>query len=106
MDLAATSGFGKATGSHCDLTCEKAVRPKRGKDDQEVWKSYAEANESEGTRYCLNIRGHRAANYPVLAGVEHQFNTLFLRALSCSEPEFVPYAEKMAEVKNWIRLPK
>jgi hypothetical protein len=68
MDLAASSAFGKAMGPHCDLTCEKAVRPKRGEEGQEVWKSYAETNESEGQRYCLNIRGHRARNYPVLLG--------------------------------------
>jgi hypothetical protein len=30
MDLAASSAFGKATGPRCDLTCERAVRPKRG----------------------------------------------------------------------------
>ena len=65
MDLAASSAFGRATGPHCELTCAKAVRPKQGEEGQEVWKSYAEANESEGQRYCLDI------------------DTLFMRALSC-----------------------
>jgi hypothetical protein len=63
MDLAASSCFGKTSR---DLTCAKAVRPERGEDGQEVWKSYADSNESEGKRYCLHIRGHRADNYPVL----------------------------------------
>jgi len=60
MDLAASSAFGRATGPHCELTCAKAVRPKQGEEGQEVWKSYAKANESEGQRYCLDIRGFRA----------------------------------------------
>jgi len=99
MDLAASSA-----SPHCDLTCAKAVRPKRGEEGQEVWKSYAKANESEGKRYCLDIHGHRANNYPVLFGLEKQFNTLFMRALGCPVPEFVPYAEKMAEAKNCMIL--
>jgi len=57
LDLAASSAFGKAMGPHCKLTCTKAVRPKRGEEGREVWKSYAEANESERERYCLDICG-------------------------------------------------
>ena len=104
MDLASSSAFRKATGPHCDLTRAKAVRPKRGYDGREVWKSYAEANESEGERYCLVIRGHRAYNYPVLFGLARQFDTLFMRALGCPVPELVPYAERMAEARNSMIL--
>jgi CBS domain-containing protein len=105
MDLAASSAFGKATGPHCDLSCANAVRPKRGEEGREVWKSYAETNESEGQRYCLNIRGHRADNYPVLNGVEKEFDLLFMRAMHCPfVPEFLPYAEKMAEARSCMIL--
>ena len=102
MDLTASSASGNVRGPHCDLTSEKAVRPTRGEEGQEVWKSYAETNETEGQRYCLNIRGHRADDYPVLNGLKKQFDTLFMRALSCPEPEFVPYAEIMAKAERVV----
>ena len=101
MDFAASSAFGKVTGPHCQLTCEKAVPPKEGEG---VWESYAETHEIEGQRYCLNIRGHRAKNYPVLVGLEKQFDTLFTRALSCPVSEFVPYAKTMAKARNCMIL--
>ena len=104
MDLAASSAFEKVTGPHCQLTCEKAVRPKKGEGGQGVWESYAETNEIEEQRYCLNIRGHRAKNYPVLVGLEKQFDTLFTRALDCPVPEFVPYAKTMAKARNCMIL--
>jgi hypothetical protein len=61
------------------------VRPKRGRKGKEFGRGYhAETNESEGQRYCLNIHGHRAVNYPVLKGLEKQFDEPWaaLRSLS------------------------
>jgi len=94
MDLAASSAFGSARGPHCDLTSEGAARPN---GEQETWSSYAETNESEGQRYCLNICGYRAVNYPVLHRLEKEFDTLFTRALGYTEPEFMPFAGMMAK---------
>jgi len=100
MDLAGSSAFG--AGPHCQLTCEKAVRPKQAEEGgQGVWESYAETDEIEGQRYCLNIRGYRAKNYRVLIGLEKPFDTLFTRALGCPVSEFVPYAE---EARNSMLL--
>jgi hypothetical protein len=103
MDLVATSAFRTSKGPRCDLTWAPAVRP-QGKKKGGNWKGYAQTPEVEPNRYCLNVRGHRAHTYPILEGVETQFDMLFQRTLGCSQVEFVPFADAMASATDIIPL--
>jgi hypothetical protein len=96
MDLAASSAF----GPHCHLSFGRASRP-TGKAGS--WDGYANANESEGSRYCLNIRGHSFREYPVLKGFETQFDQLIQRSLACAPQEFVPFALKMEQAMDRVK---
>jgi hypothetical protein len=101
MDLAATSAFGKANGPRCDLTFGPAKRP-TGKQRGGSWKGYAPNQEVEGNRYCLNIRGHREREYPVIRGLERQFDQLFERTLGCVQAELIPFADAMENAMERI----
>jgi len=101
MDLTATSAFRKANGPHCDLTYAPAQRP-QGKKKRGSWKGYAQKSEVEPSRYCLNVRGRRADNYPVLEGLETQFDKLFQRSMGCSRAEFVPFADAMESTMDRV----
>jgi hypothetical protein len=103
MDLAASSAFRKAKGPHCDLTYAPAERP-QGKEKGGSWKGYAQKPEVESNRYCLNVRGHRAHNYPVLEGLETQFDKLFQRSMGCSQVEFIPFADAMQSAMDIVPL--
>jgi hypothetical protein len=103
MDLAATSAFRHANGPHCVLTYDSAQRPSAKKKGGS-WKGYAQKSEEEGKRYCINIRGHRAKSYPVLQGLEDQFDQLFQHRLGCVEPDFIPFADAMEDEMELIPL--
>ena len=70
--------------------------PKRpaGKKNGGHWRGYAKPGEEEVGRYCLNIRGHHAELYPILQGLEKQFDQLFERSLGYVEPEFAQFADE------------
>jgi hypothetical protein len=93
FDLASSSAFGKRNGSHCEVTWGIPKRP-AGKKNGSHWRGYAEPGEEEAGRYCLNIRGHRAELYPILQGLDKQFDQLFERSLGYVEPEFLQFAEE------------
>jgi hypothetical protein len=94
MDLAATSAFGHRGGPHCQLTYGQAKRP-TGKKKDACWMGYAQGKEIEGDRYCLNIRGHREHDYPVIQGLQSEFDQLFQRTLGCARTELLHFATGM-----------
>jgi hypothetical protein len=97
MDLATLPPGRQSMGPHCDLSFALAERPtpnQRGAN----WKGYAQNLEVEGQRYCLSIRGHR---YPVLQGLERQFDLLFQRAIGCSHAELMPFVDGMKDAMTF-----
>jgi hypothetical protein len=80
LALAPDSAFRRAGGPRCDITFGSACRP-ASKKKGDIWLGYAQEGEEEGSRYCINIHGHCARNYPVLLGLERQFDQLFSRML-------------------------
>ena len=92
LDLATTVNPPGLRGSHSKVSFEKAD-PTGCK-----WAGYAEKEEDEVTRCCLNVRGHGVGQYPVIRGFESLFEEMFRRALACSQLEFQKYADALQEV--------
>lgn len=93
FDLASSSAFHKRNGPRCEVTWGAPKRP-AGKKNGSHWRGYAEPGEDEAARFCLNIRGHRADLYPILQGLDKQFDQLSERSLGYVEPKFLPFAEE------------
>ncbi|THG94313.1 hypothetical protein EW026_g7126, partial [Hermanssonia centrifuga] len=98
MDLGTTTSFTKG------LRVSDAVKiwshlsyAKAGKATR--WQGYAVEGDKEDARYCLNVRGHRATSYPVIAQSEQLFQwlfqRLFQRVLLCDQDDFPEYAENL-----------
>ncbi|ETW80221.1 hypothetical protein HETIRDRAFT_475834 [Heterobasidion irregulare TC 32-1] len=98
LDLATTSAFHLATGPRCELTFRKADI------DGCKWDGYAEDNAKEVERWCLNVRGHSKAQYPVIGDLEDIFKMMFQRILACSQPEFQKYADALQAATRAIEV--
>ncbi|KIM44785.1 hypothetical protein M413DRAFT_362557 [Hebeloma cylindrosporum] len=96
FDLGSPSAFGTRNGSHCDVILGRP-EPPVGKVKGGHWGGYAREleGEEEEERYVINICGHRAKNYPVLRGLETQFDQLFERSLGYMEPGLAKYGKEM-----------
>ena len=96
LDLATPSEHQATCGLHSTLTFGKA-NTKGCK-----WDGYAEG-EGEVERYCLSVRGHNKAQYPVINGFEHTFGVMFQRVLACSQPEFQKHVDGLRAVTRVIK---
>ena len=98
LDLDAMSKFDRTRGPHSKLTFGKADTTGC------KWRGYAEKKEDEVKRYCLNVRGHHKAQYPVIDGFEGLFDMMFQRVLACPHPEFQKYADEQQAATMVIKV--
>ncbi|OBZ69610.1 hypothetical protein A0H81_10227 [Grifola frondosa] len=99
MDLGATSNF-QGERSRIKLIYGKAKRGDKGSS----WAGYADTDADEAERYCLNVRGHDAKVYPLIAKFEDIFDKLFHRILACEQESLQRYADKMDVATNVLAL--